>query len=233
MHFFECLQVTYQSKKYQLHADVSQQGERWNHAVGQVKNQFVHCIGKGLHKAVQKHGDNVTEVKSHKGVHHHRVRQQPVFLQRAYLEQVRLLVYRLPADKPVQVTEQLQRTLPEVRHSQQVRSNPVTVELEERIQRHHEPQIHNKYQVPQDVVSRYEKSHQQGYQPIRLEVNPGKVHHAPLRPVQFPHFRNVRIEHGKVQVQPESYPPVAHAKVFASGSVPQFVEKGRGKHKHQ
>ena len=69
-----------------MHANVAQQGKRGNHAVGQVKNQLVQRIGESPYKMVQKHGDNITEVKSHEGVHHDRIRQQPVFLQRVYLE---------------------------------------------------------------------------------------------------------------------------------------------------
>ena len=216
-----------------MHPEVPQQGEGRDDTVREVEDQLVHLVGEGAHEAVEEQGNHVAEVEAHEEVHHYRVDQQPVPLQRPDLQEV-----GLPPDGPLPqllpgVTHQLERPLPQVRHAQQVGGNPVAIKLEEGVERHHEAEVHDKDEVAHDVVSRQEERQQQDNQPVALEVDPGQVHHAPLRPSEPPDLRHVGIEHGEVQVEPEAYAAMPHAEILAGRGVPQFVEERRAEHEGQ
>ena len=216
-----------------MHPEVPQQGEGRDDAVREVEDQLVHFVGEGADEAVEEQGDDIQEVETHEAVHYDRVRQQPVPLQCPYLQEVGPLPYRFLPQLLPGVTEKLQGALPQVGHAQEVRRNPVAVELEEGVEGHHEAEIQDEDQVAHDVVPRQEERQEQDNEPVALEVDAGQVHHAPLCPSQLPYLGHVRIEHGEVQVEPETYAAVPHAEVFAGGGVPQFVEERRAEHEGQ
>ena len=87
-------QIADQGDEHHLHADVAQQGKRRHHPIRQVEYQFIHRIGEGLYKPVQKGRDDLQEVESHEEIDNYRIDQQPKPFQRTDLQQVGAFPFR-------------------------------------------------------------------------------------------------------------------------------------------
>ena len=125
--------ITDQRQEEELRADVPQQGERGCHPIGEVKDQLVSRLGEGPDKPIQEEGNDIEKVKAHKDIDHDGIEQQPISLQRTYAQQIRLLSNRPFPDSPIEVSQQLDGTLPQVRHAQQIGGDPITIEFKEGI----------------------------------------------------------------------------------------------------
>ena len=113
----------------------------------------MNLIGESPYEPVQKPWDDIKEITCHEQVYDNGIQQQSVSLQRTYLQQIRGLRHRTSAQAFISVSEQLHRPGAQIRYAQQIGSDPVTVELEERIQCHDETEVHHQDQVTQNIVA--------------------------------------------------------------------------------